>query len=266
MFDFIKRHKIFTFVLILLIAFAAATYFGINRFMQTEANFIEVKKGSIVESIYGIGTIRAEHSFQLKVGIPSVLERVYVKEGQNVNKGQILVKLESNRTYTAPFSGVVTQLIAQVGETVFPQSPILTLSDPSEKYAEVSLEQKGALRAKEGQTAVLSFESIRDQRFTGTVTSVYSNPQGFFLRIDAPNLSESILEGMTADVSIAVKTHENVLLVPVNTIEIGNVYVKRSDFKIEKVPINTGIVDGSMAQIVSGDVKEGDLVKVLEAK
>lgn len=262
MIEFLKRHKLVSGILVLLIILAAFSYFALDQ-IRGKDTFVKVERGAIVESIYGIGTIKASREFALRVGVPSVIEKFFVKEGQSVKKGEPLVLLDTKRRYNAPFDGVITQLPAKVGETIFPQAPLLTLTDFSDRYVIVSLEQKGALKAKTGQQAQLSFESIRDQKFSGKVTSVYSNPEGFLVRIDVSDLPHTLLPGMTADVAIAIKTHEDVLLVPIAAINIGKIYVRRTEFELaDEKPVQIGLVDGQMAQILSGDVQEGDFVRI----
>lgn len=266
MLRFFQKHRILIILGVFAIALALTTYFILTRITE-KGDFTPVKKGTIVEAIYGIGTVKASRTFNLKVGVAAIVSNIFVDEGQFVKKGKALIDLDTPRRYSAPFDGVVTALEFKVGETVFPQAPILTITDFENRYLIVSMEQQGAMRAQVGQTAYLSFESIRDQKYQGTVTSVYSNPTGFLVRIDVPNLPSTLLPEMTADVAITVKTHDNVLLVPANAIELGNIYLKKSDFEpLEEIPVTVGIVDGNMAQIISDKIKEGDQIRLTREK
>src|SRR5690242_18128984 len=62
-----------------------------------------IKKGPIVQSVYGIGTVTANKTFQLKPGTTLTVRRLYVKEGDHVERGEKMVDLES-ASFAAPFS------------------------------------------------------------------------------------------------------------------------------------------------------------------
>ncbi len=216
-----------------------------------------VRKGPIVESVYGIGTVTANKSFQLKSGVLSMIRKLYVKEGDHVRAGDKLVMLDTI-DHTAPFEGTVTAINGKEGENVFAQAIVLTLVDLADRYLVVSMEQRGVLRVRTGQRVKISFDSMRRESFDGVVSSVYSHDNDFLARIDAAGLPPQILPGMTGDVAIAIAEHPDALLLPVAALENGNVRVQRLLGGTKVVPVKTGVVDGAMAQIVSGDIQEGD--------
>lgn len=213
----------------------------------------------IIESVYGIGTVKANNRFQLKPGVVATVSRILVKEGDAVRRGQELLALDHGPVFTAPFDGTITSLPVKTGENVFAQSMILELVDLQDRYVTVSLEQRAAVRVRQGQSARLSFENLRETAYAGTVESVYSSGTDFLVRIEAAGLPPQVLPGMTADVAIGVNEHADALLVPVAAIEEDSVRVLR-DGKQVSVPIRVGIVDGAFAEVASGDLKSGDRV------
>lgn len=243
----------------LTIAVLAAIFISRRNAVRNEGFYSEpVKKDSIAESVYGIGTVYANRSFQLKVGITSHIDEVFVKEGDYVRRGDKLVHLDQI-IYRAPFNGTVTYLPYKAGENVFAPLPTLILVDLQDRYIVVSLEQQGALRVQRGQGVKISFDSIRESSYSGKVESVYSNDKNFLARINAPNLPRQILPGMTADVAIEIQRHDNVIVVPVAAIEGDRVWIKRGHQKFPKeTPVVLGFIDKDMAEVVSGDVQDGD--------
>ncbi len=221
-----------------------------------------VKQGTAIESVYGIGTVTASHSYQLKAGVTSRVLRLYVKEGDVVRTHSPLVELDGVGILTAPFDGTITFLPVKTGETLFAQSIVLNLVNLRDRYIIVSIDQRGAIRVRQGQKAKISFDSLRDRVFEGVVRAIYSHNNTFFVRIDIARLPSQILPGMSADVAIAIAIHENALLVPVTAIENGYVYVKRGHPKPQPVLIQTGIIDGEMAIVVSGDIRVGESLYV----
>ncbi|MGZ3741169.1 MAG: efflux RND transporter periplasmic adaptor subunit, partial [Bdellovibrionota bacterium] len=143
------------------------------------------------------------------------------------------------------------------GETIFAQTAIMTLVDLADTYLLVSLEQTGMLKVRTGQAAAVSFDGYRDKSFEGAVESVYSNGVDFLARISVKGLPPFIVPGMTADVAIVLQKKENVLLAPVAAIEGSSLSVFRSG-REAKVPVKVGLTDGAYAEIVDGDIKEGE--------
>jgi len=226
---------------------------------------VPVKRGSVVQAVYGLGTVTATRTFQLRVGVTVGIREVFVREGDGVSKKAPLLSLDSGVIQYAPFDGTVTAVNYKSGETVFPQAPILSLVDLKNLYVSVSLEQQGALQVRPGQTAILSFENLRAQKFTGIVRSVYPNQGQFMVNIDIDRLPPQILPGMTADVAIEIGRKDDVLLIPVKAISAGKVIVLENG-KRKKYDVKLGTLDGEWAEVLGNNLKEGDLLVVRLAK
>lgn len=254
--SWIKAHKIIASIICVLLV--ALPLFIKMRIKEKYAGELTppIQRGTIIEGVYGIGTVMANQSFQLQTGVTNIIRRIYVKEGDTVKRDQILISFDG-QTSKAPFDGVITSLPFKVGEIVYMQSKILTLTDLSDRYLVVSLEQEGAIRVKRGQKAKLNFESIREETYEGTVQSVYSQDNNFLARIDIPNLPAQILPGMTADVAIGIDERKDVLLVPIAALESDHVFVQE-DLQPRKIPVKIGIIDGVKAEILEGNLKVGD--------
>ena len=175
-----------------------------TRAMKSYSNRVSPKTGPMVESVYGIGTVTARHTYDLKLGVMDTLKKLYVDEGAPVKKGAALVSFEDNHLVRAPFDGVVTSLPYKEGETIFPQMTVLTVTDLINPYIVVSLEQSAAIPVRRQQKAFLSFESLRGQKLEGTVSAIYPKEGEFYVNIEVPNFPDGILVGMTCDVAIEV--------------------------------------------------------------
>lgn len=227
-------------------------YKVISHKKQAASNIILVRKGSIVQAVYGLGTVTARHSYTLKAGIVDGITKLYVTEGQAVKKGQALLKTETE--FRAPFSGTITSLPYKLGEVVFPQNTILTLTDLSDMYIIVSLEQEAALLVKKGQHVIVSFETIRNSRFKGEVTSIFSNANQFLVRVEGIKFPPNILPGMTGDVAIEISKKENALLIPIRAIT-GGTQVTLKNKQTQQITL--GLIDGETAEVLTG-LREND--------
>ncbi len=252
----VSQHRVISILGTLLLSAAFAMALVIQR-RSNGTLTAPLAKGSIIESVYGIGTVMSNRNFQLKLGVITHINELWIKEGDTVQRGQRLTNIDGV-VYRAPFDGTITSLPFNIGENAFSQLPILSLVDLRDRYLVVSLEQQGALRIKKGQRAKMSFDTIREQNYDGTVQAVYSNAGTFLARIDVSMLPASILPGMTADIAITIREHDDVLLVPVAALDQGQVWVKRGRGIPHAVPVKTGIIDRDLAEISSGEVQAGD--------
>jgi multidrug efflux pump subunit AcrA (membrane-fusion protein) len=251
----LKKRRTF-FITGFAIAFALIFAAG---YLSKNADTVKVRRGSIVESVYGIGTVTANHTYVLRIAVAAEIARLYVREGDIVKKGSPLLMVTGIPPFTAPFEGTITALPFAEGEIVFPQIPLLTLIDVRDRYVSVTLEQEAALRVRKGQRVRLSFESLRGIRLNGTLRTIFPRQGQFIINIDVPELPPEVLPGMTADVAIEVDGNENALLVPLSAVHNGWITLIR-DGKRMKVEVQIGSVDGEWAEVLSDNVLETDEV------
>ncbi|OGI07575.1 MAG: hypothetical protein DKM50_01230 [Candidatus Margulisiibacteriota bacterium] len=247
-----KHSKIIAGVILLVVMLFILFFAGNSR--QDRYLSQPVRRGTIAQAVYGIGTIDADRSVELKTAVTSIIRNIYVREGQQVSTGDRLVELQDVTVLKAPFGGTVTSLPYNVGETVFAQSIVAALVDFSNLYVTVSLEQQAALPVRNGQKANLSFDGMRGKSYRGTVVAVYSRKEEFLVRINMETLPPRVLPGMTADVAIIIAEHSDALLIPVAALEGKEVEVRGKG----REKITTGLVDGAYVQVVSGNIAEGD--------
>ena len=82
--------KLKIFVVMGLIAIAVSVWF-LNAQPQMQ---VAAKKGSIVESIYGLGTVMSDQVYSVKVGTPLTVQKIFVKEGEPVQAGDSLMQVD----------------------------------------------------------------------------------------------------------------------------------------------------------------------------
>lgn len=225
--------------------------------LRSISNEVHPKLGPMVESVYGIGTVTARHTYDLKLGVMDTLKKLYIDEGAAVKKNDPLVSFVDNHLIRAPFDGVVTSLPYKEGETIFPQLSVMTLTDLKNPYVVVSLEQSGAIPVRDGQKSFLSFESLRGQKLEGTVSAIYPKEGEFYVNIEVPGLPEGILVGMTCDVAIQVSAKDNVLQIPIVAVDKGSVTVLRGGIP-KKIPVKLGAADGTWAEVADNSILAGD--------
>ncbi|GBF50688.1 hypothetical protein LPTSP4_22150 [Leptospira ryugenii] len=228
-------------------------------FRSSKKETIVLKKGSLVEVVYALGTVKPEKEYSLKFGISAAIKEIYVSEGKSVQKGEALIKNDSGIIFRAPFSGTVTNLNLSDDELVMPGISILKILDMDDLYILVSLDQESAMRIRPKQIVQFSFESVRGHTYSGIVDRVYPSQGQFMVRVNADLFPDGILPDMTADVAIQVADKKDVLLVPIKSISKGKV-IRYRDGKKEKVSVKLGAINSEFGELLEGDLKENDEV------
>lgn len=234
-------------------------------FQRKNYEVVSPKKGDIVEAIYGLGKVVANHRFEVKIGVMDSVAHLYVKEGDEVKKGSPLIRFDQGTSFKAPFDGTVTFINNYEGEIAQPQVTLLRLEDLKDRFIEVSLEQEGALRVKKNQKAKVIFESLRSEMLEGEVVALFPKEGDFIVHIKVNKLGPNILPGMTADVSIEVGQIEGATLVPLKAINNGMVIVKKNNRR-KKVKVDVGHVDGFWAEIKNDSILLTDEILVKKEK
>jgi multidrug efflux pump subunit AcrA (membrane-fusion protein) len=253
-----RRPLFFSFLSFAVLSSTAYLFFTITT---RHHQFAAPRIGPAVESVYGIGTVKSRKEYTYRLGFTKFLTKLYVEEGQQVNKNQIMAIFDETSRVSAPFSGTVTKLGYHENELIMAQSAVLTLEDLNNLYLEVALDQQAAMRVKKEMKAVLVFESIRNMRFEGRVERIYPKDKQFIVHIHPENLPREIMNGMTADVAIEVARNANALLIPSKAISGGLVVVKRDNKRL-KVPVDIGIMDDQWAEVTGDSIDKNDLILV----
>jgi HlyD family secretion protein len=138
-------------------------------------------------------------------------------------------------TITAPMSGVVTSLNAEVGEIVMigtmnnPGTVIMTISDMSEIEAEVEVDETDIAEVKLGQEAKIEIDAYPDTSFRGKVAEIGHTARisglgtqdqvtNFLVKVTLLDEVPSIRPGMSASVDITTNHREDALNVPIQAV------------------------------------------------
>jgi len=112
----------------------------------------------------------------------------------------------------APFEGQVGTIYARLGELANPGQPVMLLGDVRQMQVETTdLRETDVVRVSEGLEVEVTFDSLPNRIFNGTITHIApvsttdKGSTNYTLRIDIPDLDESLRWGMTAFINIQTK-------------------------------------------------------------
>ena len=195
----------------------------------------------------------------------------------------------SKSVVTAPFSGVVDEIITEQGNVVSPgQTPILRLVNLDDMYITADIPENYITNVTQGKSVEVTFPVLGETIETKVKqTGSYINPNNrtFNAEIEVPNKNRNIKPNLTARVKINDYTNENAIMVPQNIISENSsgeqyLYVldKTEDdhATAKRVIIETGKSQGDNIEVLKGlnggeliiqegarSVKEGQTVKIM---
>jgi RND family efflux transporter MFP subunit len=218
-----------------------------------------------------------------------VIQEVFVKEGQIISSGittvtggtPVLVLADVSRLYVdsdvdeadigrvrdlAPVERSARLSLASI------PAPDPTGAPPTTRQVKLTAENEEEMKMLRASNNVsITVDAFREDSFTGKVDRVYPNPKNvnnivtYNVRIvlTSPNRTELML-GMHANVKFTSRKLVNVLKVPTEAIRIKNedrgVYTPGRNNKPEFIPVKVGLTDGTMIEIRTDKLKEGQRV------
>ncbi len=172
----------------------------------------------------------------------------------------------------APFSGEIASVDVDEGDYFEGGDEVITIVDRSKLKATVEIDEIDMQYVKEGQKAELIFESCPDEVVQAVVSYIpmlgrYSD-QGIgvvdveLLIEDPPSL---IMPGFTFEGTLEDESEVEMLLIPQSAIKRGRggletVNKKMDDGSIETIEIRTSYLGEGLAELLSGNLKEGDVL------
>lgn len=297
------------------------------------------------------GAVQTKQNVLIYPEMPGLLTRIYVKEGQYVNKGQALAKIDdgglanqlaqieaqaalAETTYkrqerlwnqkigseiqylqaktnyeaqtnavsqlrrqlaksviTAPFSGVIDDVIKEQGTVVAPGmgSEVFRIVNLKNMYIETDVPESYITSIKKGKNVEVEFP-VLGEKLTSKIRQAgnFINPANrtFKVEVEVPNKDGNIKPNLTAKLKINDYSNEKAILIPQSIIsENANgeqyVYVVE-DIKdqigtAKQTIITTGKTQGDIIEVLSGiesgtkiidegarSVKNGQEVKILD--
>lgn len=182
----------------------------------------------------------------------------------------------------SPVDGVVISKNIEEGQPVAAsfQAPehFVIAQDLKQMQIEVNVSEADIGSVKEGQEAEYTLDGYPNSTFKGVVKQVrlspttVSNVVTYSVIVAVDNEDLKLKPGMTANVSIITSKHEDVLCVPNIALKFtpeqnGQKYKQQGVWikfgrKLKRIAVETGLSDDSFTEIISKDIKEGDLVVV----
>lgn len=267
---------------------------------ETSYQAVQARKGYLQATILATGIVLPQNRLEIKPPIAGRAEEILVREGERIEKGQVLAWMSSveraalldaarakgpeelahwEELYKAapliaPLDGVIISRSVEPGQTVTAQDAVLVMSNRLIVKAQVDETDIGQVRI--GQKAVIALDAYPKKVIAARTDHIayeaktVSNVTIYEVDVVPQRVPDFMRSGMTANVTFVVRSKEDALFLPAEALhqENGRTMALVPNPANPKEPLSvevkTGISDGKKTEILSG-IEEGDsvLVKVL---
>jgi len=168
---------------------------------------------------------------------------------------------------TAPWQGIVSQVMVQEGNYVAPRSTLMEVFDPSSLVLRLALSESIAMKVSDGAKAEVRLDAVPDRVYSGRLSRLYPELDRH-LRTRTAEVTvtdgPALAPGMFARVRLVVETASGTVIPSAAVVATSG--QGRSVFVVDEGmahlrEIQTGIEDGILVQVLSG-VRPGEVVVV----
>ncbi len=259
---------------------------------------VAVERGDLQITVLATGNVQPNNQLSIKPSISGRIEKILIKEGDYVKKGQVLVELSSTERATlldaarsqgpdalahweqlyqatpllSPLSGQIIYLPTVNGQVVSQSDTIMVMSD--HLIVNTQVDETDLAQIKQGQEATITLDAYPDETVDGKVrrisyqSTLVNNVTTYEVDVWPDKIPPFMRSGMTANVVFNVSEKDNILLVPSEAVQQspdGQSYALKAPAggkdKPQTVTIQTGLTDGKQTEVVSG-LGEGDKVLI----
>ena len=177
----------------------------------------------------------------------------------------------NQRFIIAQFDGTVTSVDAVAGYYVSQGAAAIRLDDMNRIFIPVSIPELDVSSVSKGTAVNITVDAISGKTFSGHIyemadassSSGSTNSFSAVVEIDDPD--PQMRAGMTAEISIPMPGKSNAYLIPNTAISYtdGKTYVTvKTEEEQQTVEVQLGIITDSIAEVTSGNLREGALLAV----
>ena len=172
----------------------------------------------------------------------------------------------SHTIIKAPFGGVISERLREPGDVLPVHTHILTLHDPDQLIAKISISELLLSNLLLQQVAQMRIDALGDQSYPGKVTRIYPSVdpvtrQGI-IEIKLDPVPAGALPGQLVRVTLDART-QPIRSIPLRVVRFDAkgefVYRIDAENRAIQVPIKTGAQVNDLVEVVEG-VEEGDVI------
>lgn len=281
-------------VFIIILAALAGGFFILRKSEEPYGEYvIGVRRGNIEIGITAYGEVRPRNRLEIRPPFSGRIEEVLVREGDMVNRGDILAWMSSldraalidiarsrgedevrrwedvykKAPVIAHLDGFIIRRAVEAGQSVGSQEAILVMAD--ELIIQAQIDETDIGKIKKDFPASIRLDAYPDVRIPGVIEHISYESQVVnnvvVYKVDILPLEdfEYIRSGMSSEILITLDKSEDTLLLPVTAVRgrrsDNYVLVPAGNSEPERRRVVTGLSDGVNIEITEG-LTEGERV------
>jgi len=227
-------------------------------------NTILAAQGSIQDYITFSGDIVAGSTIDVLPEAVGKVTEIYVTVGQRVTRGARIAAVDPSRpgmTFrqniaTAPISGTIVMIPAQIGMTVSQAVPLARIAGGGGLEIKLNVSERFISRMALNQPCEISLDAWPGETFRGNVSEVAPTvdlaSRTMEVRVNVSDRNSKLKPGMFAKVRVITERKNNIVKIPASSVlnRFGEQYV----YVVEKAEEEAG-------KEAEGDAKEKFIVK-----
>ncbi len=176
----------------------------------------------------------------------------------------------ANTKIIAPVSGVITVQNADLGQTVVPGTPLISMIADGAYQVKGYVSENEVVTVASGDAVNVTFDAYPGVTFPATVTTVdpaattVNGVPSYGVTVTFLGKDERVKAGLTANMQIITATKANALTVPSSAVITNGsrqmVYVKDARGTATETPVTTGIVSASGTTEITSGLSAGQKV------
>jgi RND family efflux transporter MFP subunit len=190
----------------------------------------------------------------------AVFDAARLQLAQAQSAYEIAKKQVEDATLEAPFGGIITDRLVEVGNILGPGTPAFRLIDIGRVKVQAGIPERFVGDFRVGNSVTIMFDAIPEQSFVGRINylapEANTSTRTFQAEIAVDNPNGLIRAGIMGNARIQQRIHENALMVPLDALietQAGRkLFVVLQDSLASERTVSTGSASTDMIMITSG--------------
>lgn len=239
--------------------------------VTTTYDTYSVTTGTISNALSFSGSVSVVSSEYLSAPASGTVRDIYINSGDNVKKGDKLLRLSTGDTVKANFDGTINSLSVEVGDNVSGGAQLCQVVDFSNMKVTMRVDEYDISEVYEGQDCTVTVTAL-EKSFPASISHInrLSSSTGsvaYYTVTAAVEVTEDVLPGMQVTVSIPKEEAKDVAVVKMDALSFDAfnsafVYVMNENGEMEECYVEVGVDNGNYIEIKSG-LSAGDEVYVI---
>ena len=226
--------------------------------------------GSISNALSFSGSLNLIDSQTFSADGDATVRTVYVNAGDEVKKGDKLIRLSGGDTIAAEFDGRVNTVSVEAGDEVAAGTTLVQVADFTHMKVNIRVDEYDISSVSVGQSCTVT-ATATEQEFDSAIAAIdyisaSAGNVAYYTATAYVDVGAGIYPGMQVTVTIPQEEAENVVILKMDALSFDEansayVYMYNTDGALEEVPVEVGVSNGNYVEIKSG-LKDGDEVYV----